>query len=178
MWVWRWTRAAPWGLRSKGGLRRHALSRAIGMQTWRSRGREAIVKDRHHARSHVERKAAPGVAQCRFEGKRWTVTDGALRIGLRSAGEARSGGTIRPMRITAAQQQRIDALCRRYCVRQLRMFGAAATGDERPDSDVDLLVEFVPGQAPSAFAVVDLQDELSAVFDGRAVDLAFEVIRK
>ncbi len=80
------------------------------------------------------------------------------------------------MRITAAQQQRIDALCQRYRVRRLRMFGSAATGDERPDSDVDLLVKFVPGQAPSAFAVVDLQDELSAVFDGRAVDLAFDSV--
>ena len=54
------------------------------------------------------------------------------------------------MQITAAQQQRIDALCRRYHVRQLRMFGSTATGRNRPDSDVDLLVEFVPGQAPSA----------------------------
>lgn len=80
------------------------------------------------------------------------------------------------MQITAAQQQRIDALCRRYRVRQLRMFGSAATGEERPDGDVELLVEFVPGQAPSAFAVVDLQDELSAVFDGRAVDLAFDSV--
>ena len=80
------------------------------------------------------------------------------------------------MQITAAQQQRIDALCRRYHVRQLRMFGSTATGRNRPDSDVDLLVEFVPGQAPSAFAVVDLQDELSAVFDGRSVDLAFNAV--
>jgi uncharacterized protein len=80
------------------------------------------------------------------------------------------------MKITAEQQQRIDALCQRYRVRRLRMFGSAATGDERPESDVDLLIEFVPGQAPSAFAVVDLQDELSAVFNGRAIDLAFDSV--
>jgi uncharacterized protein len=80
------------------------------------------------------------------------------------------------MQISAAQQQRIDALCQRYRVRRLRMFGSAATGDDRPDSDVDLLIEFVSGQAPSAFAVVDLQDELSAVFDGRAIDLAFDSV--
>jgi len=80
------------------------------------------------------------------------------------------------MKITAEQQQRIDALCLRYRVRRLRMFGSAATGDERPDSDVDLLIEFVSGQAPSAFAVVDLQDELSAVFNGRAIDLAFDSV--
>jgi predicted nucleotidyltransferase len=80
------------------------------------------------------------------------------------------------MQITPDQQQRIDALCKRYRVRQLRMFGSAATGQERPDSDVDLLVEFVAGQAPSAFAVVDLRDELSAVFGGRAIDLAFDSV--
>jgi uncharacterized protein len=80
------------------------------------------------------------------------------------------------MKICAEQQIRIDALCQRYRVRRLRMFGSAATGDERPDSDVDLLVEFVTGDAPSAFAVVDLQDELSAVFEGRAIHLAFESV--
>ena len=37
---------------------------------------------------------------------------------------------------------------------------------ERPESDVDLLVEFIPGEAPSGFALVDMQDELSAAFDG------------
>lgn len=51
------------------------------------------------------------------------------------------------MKITAEQQQRIDALCQQYRVRQLRMFGSSATGDERPDSDGDPLVEFVTGQA-------------------------------
>jgi uncharacterized protein len=80
------------------------------------------------------------------------------------------------MDISAIQQQRIAELCRRYRVRRLRMFGSAATGQERPDSDVDLLVEFVSGQAPSAFALVDLRDELSAVFDSREVDLAFESV--
>ncbi len=82
----------------------------------------------------------------------------------------------RRMDISAEQQRRIAELCRRYRVRRLRTFGSAATGQERPDSDVDLLVEFVSGQAPSAFAVVDLRDELSAVFDSREVDLAFESV--
>ncbi len=56
------------------------------------------------------------------------------------------------------------------------MFGSAATGDDRAACDVDLLVEFVPGKAPSAFAGADLQDELSAVFNGRAIDLAFDSV--
>jgi uncharacterized protein len=31
-------------------------------------------------------------------------------------------------------------------VRQLGLFGSFARGEQRPDSDVDLLVEFAPGQ--------------------------------
>ena len=35
-------------------------------------------------------------------------------------------------------------LCRRYQVRELSLFGSAARGEMRPDSDIDLLVEFLP----------------------------------
>ncbi len=77
------------------------------------------------------------------------------------------------MEITAEQQRAIDALCRRYRVRSLRMFGSAAVGLETPASDVDLLVDFTPGQAPGAFELVDLREALSRVFEGRPVDLAF-----
>ena len=58
---------------------------------------------------------------------------------------------------------------------RLRLFGSAATGHEGPDSDIDLLVEFAD-EAPSAFQVVDLRDELSAVFGGVPVDLAFAAV--
>ena len=58
----------------------------------------------------------------------------------------------------------------------MSMFGSAAMGQERPESDVDLLVEFIPGKAPSGFALVDMQDELSEAFDGRKIDLAFPSI--
>lgn len=80
------------------------------------------------------------------------------------------------MEIAPDQQQRIDDICRRYHVSRLRVFGSAAAGAQGPDSDVDLLIEFVRGEAPSAFCLVDLQDELSAVFDGRRIDLAFPTI--
>ena len=80
------------------------------------------------------------------------------------------------MRLSAEQQQAIDRLCRHYRVRALRIFGSAALGLEHPRSDVDLLVEFTPGQAPSAFDVVDLREALSQVFNGRPVDLAFASI--
>ncbi|MDZ7865059.1 nucleotidyltransferase family protein [Acidovorax sp.] len=59
------------------------------------------------------------------------------------------------MHIGPAQQSHIADICRRYHVRRLQMFGSAAVDQEGPDSDIDLLVEFIPGEAPSGFALVD-----------------------
>jgi len=39
-----------------------------------------------------------------------------------------------------------------------------------PDSDIDVLVEFVPGQTPSLMGMARLESELTAVL-GRKVDL-------
>lgn len=71
-------------------------------------------------------------------------------------------------------QQRIslDALlawCRRSPVKRLWVFGSVL-GDWRPDSDVDLLVEFLPGLEPDLLGRLDLQDELEELL-GRPVDL-------
>jgi predicted nucleotidyltransferase len=77
------------------------------------------------------------------------------------------------MRLSPEQQRTLSDLCRRYRVRALQMFGSAAVGLETADSDIDLLVEFTPGQAPSAFELVDLREALSQLFGGRPVDLAF-----
>lgn len=80
------------------------------------------------------------------------------------------------MQLAPDQAAHIDDVCRRFHVRRLSLFGSQARGDARPDSDVDMLVEFVPGEAPSAFALVDMQDALSAILDGRTIDLAFPSI--
>jgi predicted nucleotidyltransferase len=42
----------------------------------------------------------------------------------------------------------IAEICRRHQVRELSVFGSAARGDMRPDSDIDLLVDFLPGAHP------------------------------
>ena len=77
------------------------------------------------------------------------------------------------MQIGPSQISRIADICRRFHVRRLQLFGSAAVGAERPDSDVDLLVEFIPGQAPGGFRLVDMQEELSDTFGGRKIDLSF-----
>jgi predicted nucleotidyltransferase len=65
--------------------------------------------------------------------------------------------------------QAIADICRRHHIRRLAIFGSAARGELRSDSDVDVLVEFEEGHTPG-FAFFDIQDELSAIL-GRRVDL-------
>jgi predicted nucleotidyltransferase len=66
----------------------------------------------------------------------------------------------------------IRDLCRRYGVARMSLFGSAARGELRADSDVDLLVEFEPGSRTSSMDLVDMQAELSALFGRRRVDIA------
>ena len=61
------------------------------------------------------------------------------------------------------------ALKRKYAVKSLAVFGSMARGDDREDSDVDVLVTFETGRTPG-LAFFALQDELSAML-GRTVDL-------
>ena len=44
-----------------------------------------------------------------------------------------------------AHKNAIAALCSQYGARRMRVFGSVARGEERPDSDVDFLVEFPRG---------------------------------
>ena len=61
-------------------------------------------------------------------------------------------------------------LCKRYAVARLEVFGSSARGDFRADSDIDLLVEFRPGQRVGLLHLIGLQLELQKLF-GVAVDL-------
>jgi predicted nucleotidyltransferase len=63
----------------------------------------------------------------------------------------------------------VAAFCRRHDVRRLALFGSILRDDFRPESDIDILVEFEPGKTPG-FAFFGMQDELSAQL-GRPVDL-------
>lgn len=46
--------------------------------------------------------------------------------------------------------------------------------DFRADSDIDVLVEFEPDHVPGFIALHDLEEELSSLLGGRAVDLVTE----
>jgi predicted nucleotidyltransferase len=62
-------------------------------------------------------------------------------------------------------------LCRKHHIRRLSLFGSVLLGEDRPDSDVDLLVEFEPGKSPGLLGLAAIETELSALLGGRAVDL-------
>lgn len=55
--------------------------------------------------------------------------------------------------------------------RRLSLFGSVLKGTDRPDSDVDLLVEFHPEAHPSYFTLAQIELELSLLLGGRRVDL-------
>ena len=65
---------------------------------------------------------------------------------------------------------RIAAFCRDWKVSELALFGSVLRGDFRPDSDVDVLVTFLPGARHSLFDLVRMERELAGIF-GREVDL-------
>ena len=64
----------------------------------------------------------------------------------------------------------LAAICRRNGVRELSVFGSTARGEARPDSDLDLLVEFDPQTHVGFLTLARMSRELSEVL-GRTVDL-------
>lgn len=66
---------------------------------------------------------------------------------------------------------KIAEFCKRNGIRKLSLFGSALRDDFRPDSDIDLLVEFRAGEAPSMLDLARMERELSSLLGGRKVDL-------
>jgi predicted nucleotidyltransferase len=64
----------------------------------------------------------------------------------------------------------VAQFCERHHIRKLSLFGSIPTDRFRPDSDVDVLVEFDPEHVPGFFGLVGMEQELSRII-GRKVDL-------
>lgn len=65
---------------------------------------------------------------------------------------------------------RIAGICQQYHISKLALFGSVLRDDFRPDSDVDVLVEFDPAHIPGLFGLARIERELTAVI-GRQVDV-------
>ena len=67
-------------------------------------------------------------------------------------------------------RERVADFCRRHQVRRLALFGSVLRDDFRPDSDVDVLVEFSPESRAGLFELARMEAELAELV-GRKVDL-------
>jgi len=67
-------------------------------------------------------------------------------------------------------REQINEFCRKNRIRKLSLFGSSLRDDFRPDSDLDILVEFEPGAHVGVIKLAGLELELSKIL-GREVDL-------
>ena len=74
-----------------------------------------------------------------------------------------------PVQIDIPMDKVVD-FCRKWKITEFSLFGSVLRDDFRPESDVDVLVEFEPGAPWSLWDWIDMIDELKAAF-GRDVDL-------
>jgi predicted nucleotidyltransferase len=81
--------------------------------------------------------------------------------------------TVEPAgRLPELEHKALAAICRKYGVKKMSLFGSAARNELRADSDVDLLVEFKKSSKTTSFDIVHMQDELSLLFGKREVNIA------
>ncbi len=65
----------------------------------------------------------------------------------------------------------INSFCHRNQIRRLAFFGSVLREDFRPESDVDVLVEFQSDAHVGFFELYDMEQELSQLLGGRKVDI-------
>ena len=65
--------------------------------------------------------------------------------------------------------EKLAKFCGQHHIQKLSLFGSVLRDDFRPDSDIDVLVEFEPGHIPG-LAFFGMEEELSAIL-GHKVEL-------
>lgn len=71
---------------------------------------------------------------------------------------------------TNIPEDRLAAFCKTHHIKKLSLFGSLLHGGSRPDSDVDLLVEFESGHRIGLIRLSHIEQELSTLV-GRRVDM-------
>lgn len=67
-------------------------------------------------------------------------------------------------------KDKIADFCRKWKIHEFALFGSVLREDFRPESDVDVLVDFDPNARRSLLDIGTMVDELQSIFD-RKVDL-------
>ena len=70
-------------------------------------------------------------------------------------------------------EDRVADFCRRHHIRKLSLFGSVLRDDFRPDSDVDVLIQFEAGHVVG-LGIMDIEEELSQLLGGHKIDLVNE----
>ena len=68
-------------------------------------------------------------------------------------------------------REKIVDFCNRNHIKKLSLFGSVLRDVLRPDSDLDILVEFEPGHVPGYIRLAGMEIELSEILGGRKVDI-------
>src|SRR5437763_85127 len=68
-------------------------------------------------------------------------------------------------------EQEIAQFCCVNHISRLSLFGSVLREDFRPDSDIDVLVEFEPDYVPGLIRLAGMEMDLSRLFGGRRVDM-------
>ena len=75
------------------------------------------------------------------------------------------------------ERPRVAEVLLRYGATNLRMFGSVARGDAGEDSDLDLMVDLVPGSGNELMRVAGLAEELSDLLGLRVDVVAATLLR-
>jgi predicted nucleotidyltransferase len=68
-------------------------------------------------------------------------------------------------------KQEIALICQKWNIQNLSLFGSVLRDDFTPTSDIDILIEFQTGKTIGFLKLHQLEQELSKIFNGRAIDL-------
>ncbi len=85
--------------------------------------------------------------------------------------EARPDSTNLLSRRLKINRPELTGFCRMNHIQKLSLFGSVLRADFRPESDIDVLVEFLPGKTPGFLKLAGMEEELSGIVGGRKVDL-------
>ena len=77
----------------------------------------------------------------------------------------------------AGQRGALDAIMRRYAATNPRLFGSVARGDATPDSDIDLLVDLLPGGGNELLRVSGIAEEMTVLLGVRVDVVAASLLR-
>jgi len=82
--------------------------------------------------------------------------------GVSPNSDAPSKGSVPMNRRFSVDKRTLAKFCREHHINKLSLFGSVLRKDFRPDSDIDVLVEFEPDHVPG-FGIVAVENELSSL---------------